>query len=309
METVRAISLVKKELGVATALGLSNVSHGLPQRTWLNSAFLALTLGAGLDAAIANPSDNRIKETINATALLTGRDEGATNYLIKAGKPSLLMPVTSNNTDKGVSLEALESLIFHGQQEPLIPLIQELLSKHDMLTIINKGILPSLEKIGDLFASGEVFLPQLIMSGDSAKLAFAYLKENFPDNSLEEKGTIVIGTVRGDIHDIGKNITAAVLENHGYKVIDLGKNVSGEEFLAAAIRENAHVVGLSALMTTTMVEMGPIVEMIKNQNSYIKVIIGGAVVTADFARQINADGYGKDAVEAVKLVESLLSKP
>lgn len=306
LETVRAISLVKERLGVATALGLSNVSHGLSQRSWLNSAFLALTLGAGLDAAIANPSDNRIKETITATALLTGRDKGAYNYLSHAGKPAG-MSISDNKPDElAPTLASLSSLIFNGQVEPLIPLLKKLLPNHNLLEIINNGILPALEKIGDLFAKGEVFLPQLIMSGDAAKQAFAYLKENFPDNTMEQKGTIVIGTVRGDIHDIGKNITAAILENHGYRVIDLGKNVSGSEFLTAAINEQAQIVGLSALMTTTMSEMAPIIKMIKGHDPNIKVIVGGAVVTEEFARAINADGYGKDAVEAVKVVSSLL---
>lgn len=307
LETVRAISLVKERLGVATALGLSNVSHGLPERSWLNSAFLALTLGAGLDAAIANPSDSRIKETITATALLTGRDKGAYNYLANAGKPAATS-VSDNKTD-GLppTLNSLSTLIFNGQVEPLVPLLKNLLPHHDLLEIINKGILPALEKIGDLFAKGEVFLPQLIMSGDAAKQAFAYLKENFPDNTIDQKGTIVIGTVHGDIHDIGKNITAAILENHGYRVIDLGKNVSGSEFLTAAIKERAQIVGLSALMTTTMSEMAPIIQMIKGHDPHIRVIVGGAVVTEEFARSINADGYGKDAVDAVKVVSSLLN--
>lgn len=307
METVRAIALVKDRLSVATALGLSNVSHGLPQRSWLNSAFLALTLGAGLDAAIANPSDTRIKETMTATALLTGRDKGANNYLISAGKPVAQNISDNKTTELPPTLESLTSLIFHGQLEPLIPLLKELLKNHDMLTIINQGILPALEKIGNLFAKGDVFLPQLIMSGDSAKQAFTFLKENFPDHSPEQKGTIVIGTVRGDIHDIGKNITAAILENHGYRVIDLGKNISGEEFLAAVIKEKAQIVGLSALMTTTMVEMAPIIRLIKTHDPSVKVIVGGAVVTEEFAHEINADGYGKDAVDAVRVVGALLN--
>lgn len=307
-ETIRSIALVKEHLGVATVLGLSNVSHGLPQRSWLNSAFLALALGAGLDAAIASPFDNRVKETIAAAALLTGRDTNAANYLVQAGKQPAAALAAPTTTVPASSLQTLGDLILKGQPELIIPLLKELTAKHDLLTIINQGIIPPLEKVGELFACGEVFLPQLIMSGDAAKKAFTYLKESFPDRPIEQKGTIVMGTVRGDIHDIGKNITAALIENHGYKVIDLGKNVSGEEFLASAKKEKAQIVGLSALMTTTMIEMEPIIKLLKKENPSLKVIVGGAVITKEYARQIGADGYGKDAVQAVKLVQSLLEQ-
>jgi len=306
METVRAISLVKERLNVTTVLGLSNVSHGLPQRSWLNSAFLALALGAGLDAAIANPADSRIKETLAAASLLADRDEGARNYLSVAGNAASSLPQAPVNQE--ISLEALKTLILHGQQELIIPLLQKLLEEYDLLTVINEGIIPPLEKVGEQFARGESYLPQLMMSGDAARRAFTYLKENMPGTSGTQKGTIVIGTVKGDIHDIGKNITAALLENHGYRVIDLGKNVAAETFLRSVREEKAQILGLSALMTTTMVEMGPVIKLIKQENSKVKVIVGGAVVTADFARQIGADGYGKDAVEAVRLVQSLLEE-
>lgn len=308
-ETIRAIALVKENLGVSTVLGLSNVSHGLPQRSWLNATFLALALWAGLDAAIANPLDGRIKEIAAGAALLTGRDKGAANYLTLSGKTVLQPDSKTAAHQPPATLEELGSLIMQGRQEPLIPLLEELTTKYDLLQIINDGIIPPLEKIGDLFSKGEVFLPQLIMSGEAAKHAFNYLKERFPGASKQQKATIVIGTVKGDIHDIGKNITAALLENHGYRVIDLGKNVSKEEFLSTAIKENAQIVGLSALMTTTMLEMGPIIELIKKETKGIKVIVGGAVVNESYARQIMADGYGKDAVEAVKLVQSLLKEP
>ncbi|MDX9871475.1 MAG: homocysteine S-methyltransferase family protein [Clostridia bacterium] len=306
METIRALSLIKEELGVATVLGLSNISYGLPQRSWLNAAFLALALGAGLDAPIANPSDARIAETVAAAALLAGRDEGAANYLAKAGKPSAQQAGADKASPASATLDDLGGLILNGNAERVIPMLQILLQQYDILEIINKAITPTLGKIGDLFASGEVFLPQLIMSGEAAKSAFTYLKKQFPENALAQKGTVVIGTVRGDIHDIGKNIVAALLENHGYRVIDLGKNIPGEKFVEAALQEKAQIVGLSALMTTTMVEMEPIIRMLKEADKQIKVIVGGAVVTPEFARKIQADGYGKDAVEAVRLVDSLL---
>jgi len=307
METIRAISLVKQHLGLTTALGLSNVSHGLPQRSWLNSSFLALAIAAGLDAAIANPLDARIKETLFASTLLAGKDPGAKAYLTLAGS-SAVIPAATAASHKEASLEALNTCIFNGQQEKIVPLVKELLTKTDLLSIIHLGIIPPLEKIGNLFANGEAYLPQLMLSGDAAKAAFDFLKQYLPDNASAQKGTIVIGTVKGDVHDIGKNITAALLENHGYRVIDLGKNVPADEFLRAAKKEKAEIVGLSALMTTTMIEMQSIIDIIKKEDSRIKIIVGGAVVTPEFAREIGADGYGKDAVEAVRIVAALLKE-
>ncbi|MDD4238981.1 MAG: homocysteine S-methyltransferase family protein [Desulfotomaculaceae bacterium] len=303
LETVRAIDLVKEQLGVHTVLGLSNVSHGLPQRSWLNAAFLSLAIGAGLDAAIANPLDDRIRETMIAGALLTGRDFGARNYLEQAGKlgspakPQMIEEV--NLIDPG---QALQKAIYNGQQEAVIPLVKTLLEKSDVLSVINKGIIPALEIMGQHFADGKAYLPQLMLAGDAAKKAFSYLKDNFSMQTMEQRGTIVIGTVKGDIHDIGKNIVTALLENHGFRVIDLGKSVSAGAFLEAARREKADVVALSALMTTTMVEMPQVIKLLKQELPEVKVIVGGAVVTAKYAQEIGADAYGADAVEAVKVV-------
>lgn len=305
-ETLRAISLVKEQLGVPTVLGLSNVSHGLPQRSWLNSTFLALALGAGLDAAIANPQDQRIMETVAAGALLTGRDSGAKNYLEKAGTnpPVLNNPALEKSED--ISLDSLQNLILHGQQEPLITLLTKLLERNEVLTIINGGITPALEKMGEDFAQGKAYLPQLMMAGDAAKKAFEFLKSYLPEDSAGHKGIIVLGTVKGDVHDIGKNIVGALLENHGYKVIDLGKNVNSQAFKEAAKNENAQIIGLSALMTTTMVEMESIISEIKEELPDVKFMVGGAVVTPEYAHQIGAHGYGQDAVAALKTVQSLL---
>ncbi|MDD2553206.1 MAG: homocysteine S-methyltransferase family protein, partial [Desulfotomaculaceae bacterium] len=310
LETVRAITLVKEHLGVNTVLGLSNVSHGLPQRSWLNAAFLSLALGAGLDAAITNPLDHRIRETMIAGALLTGRDSGARNYLAQAGSlGSPANPPVNEDVDPADPGPALQQAILNGQQETVIPLVQKLLEKSDVLSVINEGIIPALEMIGGHFARGEAYLPQLILAGDAAKKAFTYLKDNFPRQQTAQGGTIVIGTVKGDIHDIGKNIVSALLENHGFRVIDLGKSVPAEAFLEAARREKAGVVALSALMTTTMVEMPQVIKLLKQELPGVKVIVGGAVVTAEYAQEIGADGYGADAVEAVKIVRGFSLAP
>lgn len=306
METVRAIALVKRELGVATTLGLSNVSHGLPQRSWLNATFLALALGAGLDSAIASPLDNRISETFLSAALLTGRDPSARNYLAAAGKA---IPTTAPfKIDQASTLENLQTCIFNGQQEVIASLLEQLLLKHDTMTVINQGVIPPLEKIGDLFAKGEAFLPQLMLAGDAARAAFEYIKSKMPPGSVTDKGTIVIGTVQGDIHDIGKNIVSALLENHGFRVIDLGKNVTATDFVSTAKKEKAQVIALSALMTTTAPGMAQVIADVRQAGLVVKVLVGGAVVTPEYATQIGADGYGKDAVEAVKVVQSWLQE-
>ena len=309
-ETIKAIQFVKKQLGVSCVLGLSNVSHGLPQRSWLNNTFLALALGAGLDAAIANPLDSRIGETLAAGALLTGRDTGAQHYLQATGHADIFSIATPGGHTRSASIDTLQTYILQGQKEPLIYQIKELLSAKDAdpLSIIKEGIIPSLEKLGELFAQGEIFLPQLLLSSEAVKAAFSYLRRQLPVSSLENKGTIILGTVKGDIHDIGKNIVKALLENHGYKIIDLGKNVPAEAFISAAKKEKAQMIGLSALMTTTMVEMEKIIQEVQKGKLTVKIIVGGAVVTEDYALKIGADGYGKDAVETVKVVGKLLGK-
>lgn len=306
METVRAIQLVKQELGVPTTLGLSNVSHGLPQRSWINATFLALTGGAGLDSAIANPQDNRIKETLLSVALLTGRDPGARNYLAQAAKIKPTLD-TAKSSEKA-TLKNLSSCILNGQAETVTQLVSKLIDSHEPLTIIDQGIIPALVEIGDLFAAGKAYLPQLMLAGDAAKAAFEVLKEKLPSDSLVNKGTVVIGTVQGDVHDIGKNIVSALLENHGFRVIDLGKNVQTSDFIDTAKNEQADVIALSALMTTTAPGMAQVIQAVQEAGLKSKVIVGGAVVTADFAKEIGADGYGKDAVEAVKVVQNWLEE-
>jgi 5-methyltetrahydrofolate--homocysteine methyltransferase len=310
LETIRAIALVKEHLGVSTVLGLSNVSHGLPQRSWLNAAFLSLAIGAGVDAAIANPLDARIRETMTAGALLAGRDFGARNYLEQAAKVAVpASPQVNEEVSQLDPAKALQKAIYNGQQEAVVPLVKKLLEKGDVFSVINKGIIPALELMGQHFGSGKAYLPQLMMAGDAAKKAFSYLKDNFSMQNMEQGGTIVIGTVKGDIHDIGKNIVTALLENHGFRVVDLGKSVPAEAFLEAARREKADVVALSALMTTTMVEMPAVIKLLKQELPDVKVIVGGAVVTANYAREIGADAYGADAVEAVKVVREFTRVP
>ena len=309
METIKAIRLVKENLGLTTVLGVSNVSHGLPQRSWLNNTFLALAVGAGLDAAIANPLDQRVGETIAAASLLADRDPGARNYLLKAGKaPVALQSPVQEQPTKEITLENLHHAILQGRQEKVAEYLPQLLTQHDVLTLINEGLIPPLEKIGNLFGRGEIFLPELMLAAEASKKAFTYLKEHLPEQDLAPKATIILGTVKGDIHDIGKNIVKALLENHGYRVIDLGKSVPASAFVEAVKKEKAKILGLSALMTTTMTEMAEVISLVKKEKLDVKVIVGGAVVTAEYAQEIGAQGFAPDAVLAVKLVQDLLTE-
>ena len=231
---------------------------------------------------------------------------GARNYLAQAAKIKPTLD-TAKSSEKA-TLKNLSSCILNGQAETVTQLVSKLIDSHEPLTIIDQGIIPALVEIGDLFAAGKAYLPQLMLAGDAAKAAFEVLKEKLPSDSLVNKGTVVIGTVQGDVHDIGKNIVSALLENHGFRVIDLGKNVQTSDFIDTAKNEQADVIALSALMTTTAPGMAQVIQAVQEAGLKSKVIVGGAVVTADFAKEIGADGYGKDAVEAVKVVQNWLEE-
>lgn len=303
-ETLKAIGLVKEGLGVHTVLGISNVSHGLPNRSKINAAFLAMAIGNGLDLAIINPRDEIMFNTWQSAALLAGRDKRAANFLAFNSNEAK-DPVVSAGEDKP-SLELVAKMVDKGSQDIANVITLLLEQGFAPLQIINEGLIVGLNIVGEKFEKGEYFLPQLMLSAETAQKAFNILEKGFASGAKEnKKATIVIGTVKGDVHDIGKNMVAVMLKNHGYEVIDLGKNVSQEEFLQALKENNGEFLALSALMTTTMQEIPKVIRYIKNQLPHVKVIIGGAVVTEEFAQEAGADGYGKDAVSAVKLVEKL----
>jgi 5-methyltetrahydrofolate--homocysteine methyltransferase len=304
-ETLKAIKMVKEGLKVNTVLGISNVSHGLPSRGKLNSAFLAMAIASGLDLAIVNPLDRNIMDTWQAACLLAGRDANAVNFLKYNSEDEEKTEVRQEDI-KHSSFEAVRKLVIKGSQN-IEEAVKHLLNDGaNPLEIIDKGLIPGLNDVGEKFEKGEFYLPQLMLSAETAQKAFGLLEGYLKNTGLSySKGTIVIGTVKGDIHDIGKNMVAIMLRNNGYRVIDLGKSVSSKEFIDAAQREKANYVALSALMTTTMAEIPGIVKEVKEVLPEIKVIVGGAVVTEEFARVSGADGYGKDAVNAVKIVERL----
>jgi 5-methyltetrahydrofolate--homocysteine methyltransferase len=309
LETLKTLKRVKKELGVHTILGISNISHGLPNRNKINGAFLAMAIANGLDLAIINPLDEMMMDIWEAASLLAGRDRNALNYIERNGKKDKredIKKISQENVYEQPSLTKIKDLVIQGSYDVNIVVKALLQQGIQPLEIINKGLIPGLDEVGDKFEKGEYFLPQLMLSAEIAEQVFHHIEKFLgTDREVLSKSTVVIGTVKGDIHDIGKNMVAVMLKTHGYKVVDLGKNVSRETFLEAAKKEKAEFVGLSALMTTTMVEIPKTIEYIKKYLPNIKIIVGGAVVTEEYAIQSGADGYSQDAVGAVKLVEEL----
>jgi len=305
LETLKAIRMVKEGLGVHTILGVSNVSHGLPNRAIINAAFLAMAIGNGLDLAIVNPLDDLMMNTWQSASLLTGRDKRAANFLSLNSTEAKTPPKPAVDEDKP-TLELVAQMVDKGSVG-IEKVINGLLEEGFLpLQVINEGLIKGLNIVGEKFEKGEYFLPQLMLSAETAQKAFALLEKRFAGEARDnKKATIVIGTVKGDVHDIGKNMVAVMLKNHGYQVIDLGKNVSREEFLQALKDNQGQILALSALMTTTMQEIPRTIDYVKARLPQVKVIVGGAVVTEEFAKISGADGYGKDAVAAVRLVEKL----
>lgn len=309
IETLQTIKLIKEKLKVNTILGVSNVSHGLPSRSKINSAFLSMAIGNGLDVGIINPLDQNMMNSWQAASLLAGRDPKGNNFIKLNTVEKDTEKETQNVTSDIPSLELVTHQVVKGLQG-ITKTVKALLNANiKPLDIINEGLVPGLNIVGEKFGRGEYYLPQLMLSAETSQKAFDLLeKEMEGSTKLVTKGTIVIGTVKGDVHDIGKNMVGVMLKNHGFKVIDLGKNVTCEDFYNACVKEKAEFVGLSALMTTTMLEIPKTINYLKEKLPNIKVIIGGAVVTEDFSKEVKADGFAKDAVSAVNIIEDLRGK-
>jgi len=306
-ETIRAVGLVKATLGVKTTLGVSNVSFGLPQRELLNKTFLAAALTAGLDAPILNPMSQAMMATIHAFNVLWNRDIASKKYIKTystfEGSPTIQgKQLTSNDRD-------LNRVIIDGMKEEAASLTKELLNTMTEMEVVNKYLIPSLDIVGQKYESGEIFLPQLLQSAETVKKSFEIIKERMmasKDKKLS-KGTIVLATVRGDIHDIGKNIVKILLENYGFEVIDLGKDVHEDVVVEAVKNGNIKLVGLSALMTTTVRSMGETIKALRDNNLDCTVLVGGAVLNEEYAKMIGADYYAKDATQTVKFARKLFN--
>ncbi|MBQ8341106.1 MAG: homocysteine S-methyltransferase family protein [Clostridia bacterium] len=312
IETLRAVKMIREELGCHTSLGVSNVSFGLPCRDAVNSTFFALALQNGLSAAIMNPYSAEMMKVYYAFRALRGMDENCSEYIAFAETlpaPVAAAPiVTAVEKNSAVTGEGsqLQHAIMKGLKEQAAKLTAVLLEDRAPLAIVQEEIIPALDVVGQGFEKKALYLPQLLMSAEAAKAAFEEIKACMPQERATDKYSIVIATVRGDIHDIGKNIVKLLLENYGFAVTDLGRDVTPENIVAATVTLHAPLVGLSALMTTTVPAMEETVKLLRKQAPWCKIMVGGAVLTAEYAAAIGADFYAKDAMEAVRYAESLL---
>ncbi|EJP6472372.1 homocysteine S-methyltransferase family protein [Clostridium botulinum] len=300
-ETVKAVALVKEKLNVKTILGVSNISFGLPNRELINKTFLAMSLQAGLDLPILNPNNKEMINIINAYKVLNNEDKGAANYIEKYTNE------ISNNKEVKTQKSnlTLKEIVIKGIKEEAYSKTKELIKDRDELSIINEELIPALDEVGEKYEKGIIFLPQLIQSAETVKKSFTAIKEELrEDNSPKiSKGKILMATVKGDIHDIGKNIVKVILENYGFDIIDLGKDVEAEKIVEEVKKNNIKLVGLSALMTTTVNSMKETIKILKERDMDCKVFVGGAVLNEEYAEMINADYYAKDAKEAVDIAK------
>lgn len=300
IETLNAVDYIRNTLGVNTVLGVSNISFGLPNREAVNTAFYTLAMSRGLSAGIINPNSRPMMNAFFSYKALAGKDESCQEYIKSA--------VDTEIVQKTENLD-LKTAIIKGMKEESARCAKELLENTESLVIINDYIIPALDVVGDGFEKNTIFLPQLLMSADSAKAAFDEIKAHFVMSGAEQvKGEkIIIATVEGDIHDIGKNIVKVLLQNYGFDVMDLGKDVKCEKVLEEAQKNNVKLVGLSALMTTTVPNMEKTIKLL-HDNTDAKVFVGGAVLTRDYAKMINADFYAKDAMESVRIAQEFFEE-
>ena len=323
LECFETFSYCKNELELPTACGLSNISFGLPERTYVNTAFLTMAIGNGLTMAIANPSQELLMNAAFASDMLLNKKESDIRYIERmnflsekyAGMERVMVQKTPAGTSAAGGETRKESTgsgvfqaVLKGNKEHVLEEVKKMLdggAKPD--EIINEHLIAAINEVGELFDKKKYFLPQLISSANTMKLAIEYLEPMLERSNTEAMATIVVATVEGDIHDIGKNLVVLMLKNYGYHVIDLGKDVPADVIVDTAMNEGAKVIGLSALMTTTMMRMKDVVELAKEKGCTAKIVIGGAAITESFSDEIGADGYSKDAAECVKLVERLLA--
>lgn len=309
--TLDSVKSVKENLGVCTSLGVSNVSFGLPNREFINSAFFAMALASGLDAAIMNPYSQDMLKAYYSFCALANKDESCRGF-IEFAKPFETKSVASEKyvlKEEPVSEEfPLQSAIFRGVRELSGTLAKQMLETLSAKQLIADHIIPALDNVGRAFESNKVFLPQLLMSADAAKAAFAAAQATLKAGEHgSKKGKIILATVKGDIHDIGKNIVKVLLENYGFEVIDLGKDVDYDTVVEAAVKENVRLIGLSALMTTTVSSMEETIRRLKKAKPDCVTVVGGAVLTKEYADMIGADYYARDAMETVRIAEKTLA--
>lgn len=299
--TLECIEKLTNDLGVKTVLGVSNVSFGLPNRELLNSTFFTLAMQKGLSAGIINPKSDAMMNAYYSYCALNGLDDNFEQYIAN---------VTDTKTETKTTDVDLKTAVIKGLKSQAKELTKQELKTKTPIEIIDGILVPALNEVGKGFEENTIFLPSLLMSAETAGISFEIIKEYITDSGekTEEKGKILIATVEGDIHDIGKNIVKVLLQNYGFSVIDMGKDITPEAIVEKAEKENIKLVGLSALMTTTVPSMEKTISLLKEKNPQIAVMVGGAVLTEDYAKTIGADFYGKDAMASVRIAENFFTK-
>lgn len=311
--TLDALDTIRHKLGVHTVLGVSNISFGLPRRELVTSTFFAMAMQRGLSSGIINPLSDELMKAYRSFCALMGMDVGCKAYIEAYANTTAAPDVRTGAAQQSAGGGSAESVSLHraivkGLREQAGQLTDEMLKTTPPLEIINGELIPALDEVGQGFEKNTVFLPQLLMSADAAKEAFERIKQNLAKKGIQEekKGTIILATVKGDIHDIGKNIVKVLLENYGFDVLDLGKDVPPEVIVQTAIEKNVRLVGLSALMTTTVESMAETIRQLRKAHD-CKVMVGGAVLNPEYAKEIGADFYSKDAMGSVRYAEKLFN--
>ncbi len=311
LDVLETLRLYQTELGLPVSMGLSNISHGLPRRDLMNSQFFAMAAAHGMSTPILNPLDPMMNEAISAVQALLGHDRQGLEYSRRfaaagpqppAGKPG-------DSVKAAPPVEKLQQAIIQGEKEAVKGLVLATIAEgHDAAYIIDNGLTAAMNRLGEDFGTGRCFLPQVLLAAEALKMGFQVLREALPAEKTESLGKVMLATVAGDIHDLGKNIVAALLENNGFEIIDLGKDVAVEKIVAAAQKHRPDIVGLCALMTTTLPQIDKSIAALKAAGISVRTMVGGAVLTAEYAKKAGADEYAPDAVMAVSLAKGLIKK-
>ncbi|MBR6889097.1 MAG: homocysteine S-methyltransferase family protein [Selenomonadaceae bacterium] len=304
LEVLKTLKLYR-ELNLPTTMGLSNISFGLPNRPLINSTFFAMCLAAGLDAPIMNPYDESMQNVLKSAAALLAHDPNGLAF-------SKMAQIAAAPPTKKISLDTLSAIKFavqEGDKDEIPALIKKAVDENFSANeITERALTAAMNELGEDFGAGKIFLPQVLLSAETMRLAFDELKKNFPAQETKTQGTFVIATVKGDVHDLGKNIVGALIANSGFKLVDLGKDVDSAEIVRAAIEHDADIVGLCALMTTTMIQIDKVVADLHAAGCSAKIMVGGAALTQEYADSAGADAYARDGVEAVRLAKNFVAQ-
>ena len=305
--TLETLRLYREKYGYPATMGLSNISFGMPNRPLINSTFFTMCLAAGLDAPIMNPYDESMQNALMASMALLGKDPNGRDFAKNDKNLAVPKKAAVAKHVELTPLEALKAAVIEGEADDIRQLVENALAAGiDPNELTEKALTAAMNEVGVDFGAGRVFLPQVLLSAEAMRSAFIVLKEKFPASTDNTKGTVVLATVKGDVHDLGKNIVGALLENSGFNLIDLGKDVPAETIVAAAKENKAAIVGLCALMTTTMTEIDEVIRQLKAEGISAKVMVGGAALTPEYAEEAGADYYASDGVVALNIANDIV---